>query len=512
MNNSHNNIIKSSIAFFLLPVATYFYQGYKKSNSPSTFEQAADNLGFKGYKKGSKIVSAKEHQEALLNILQMSGYFTPTKLWQGINALNLKDPEIVFNKLYSAIKKSKADQNFDQFNPKILRKNFGKGSGLDEQDMKDLLLYLSQNAFNRKIGQERNELTSLNWMQEHEEEFNKAAEVLKLIDRHEPSYQEYDTAWIAGASRVGLLARIIDYKFITSKYSLTFKENPIVLAGARELWANLDGISPTVLAKLEHASSQITDMDLLDASVPVGENNDRIEEGKSYIPYLAKKNKIKLDEQSPLIEYKTEEECPKGRMPGRIYPNYADGEQNRLTETTMSYDLIEKYLPNSVVIDSHLGPEQRPNTATTARDAGMNLVQKIQEGEYAYQKELIILFVSNNPYIERQTIVSQREVNKILKALDLDSQGYSIKLDGVGFKSKQDVVTVHSESAALFAERYKDACDNSTCKRPIETLLFQTRDTTPPTDIPEEFLDTPTYWDMSGLSGLFQDAWDLVLP
>jgi len=444
MNNSYKNIVRSSITILFIPIVTCLYQGYKKSTNSSIFEQAAESLGFKAYKKGSKTVSAQEHQEAFLKILQMPGYFTPTKLWQGIKALDLKEPEVVFKKLYSAVKKSKADQIFDQFNAKVLRKNFGKDSGLDDQDMRDLLLYLSQNAFNRKIGQERNELKSLKWMQEHEEEFNEAAEVLKLIDRHEPNYPVYDIAWIAGASRVGLLARIIDYIFTTSKYYLTIKENPIVLARARELWANLDGITPTVLEKLEHASGQITDMDLLDASVPVGENNERIEEGKRYMSNLAQNNGIKLNKLSPLIEYQNKNECPEGRMPGRIYLNYADEEQNRLTETIMSYDLLEKYLPNSLVIDSNLGLEQRPNTASTARDAFIHLIQKIQKGEYADQEEFLILFVSNNPYIERQTIVSQREINKLLKATNLSDKGYSIKLDGVGFKCKQDVATVHS--------------------------------------------------------------------
>lgn len=86
------------MALLLIPNVTYLYQGYKKSSSPSTFELATENLGFKGYKKGPNIVSTKEHQEALLKILQMSGYFTPTKLWQGIKALNLEEPKVVFEK------------------------------------------------------------------------------------------------------------------------------------------------------------------------------------------------------------------------------------------------------------------------------------------------------------------------------------------------------------------------------------------------------------------------------
>lgn len=48
-----------------------------------------------------------------------------------------------------------------------------------------------------------------------------------------------------------------------------------------------------------------------------------------------------------------------------------------------------------------------------------------------------------------------------------------VKVDGVGFKCKQDVPTVHSELAALVAEMCKDA--NSGGKHDTKTLLYQTR-------------------------------------
>jgi hypothetical protein len=60
----------------ILALATYFtYDGYTKSTTPSAFELAANRLGFNGYKKADKIVSAAHHQEALLKQLQWLAIF-----------------------------------------------------------------------------------------------------------------------------------------------------------------------------------------------------------------------------------------------------------------------------------------------------------------------------------------------------------------------------------------------------------------------------------------------------
>lgn len=126
----------------------------------------------------------------------------------------------------------------------------GKGTDLDEQDITDLLFYIAQHAFGRKAGQERNELTAQDWMNKYKDEYFASARILGLIDREAPESHDYDGAWIAGASRVGILARIIDYKYMLNKYDLKINGETGVLAGMRELWANIDGISPVILRRL----------------------------------------------------------------------------------------------------------------------------------------------------------------------------------------------------------------------------------------------------------------------
>ncbi|WP_375358888.1 hypothetical protein [Candidatus Tisiphia endosymbiont of Neophilaenus lineatus] len=84
----------------------------------------------------------------------------------------------------------------------------------------DFLFYISQNAFGRKPGQERNELSFQDWIKKYEKEYLAGVKVLCLIDRETPEDQDYDTAWIAGASRIGVMARVIDYLNILSKCKL----------------------------------------------------------------------------------------------------------------------------------------------------------------------------------------------------------------------------------------------------------------------------------------------------
>lgn len=503
------------VGLALVPTTYFTYDGYVKSKAASNFELAASKLGFIGYRKIDRDISAANHQEALLKQLQVAGYFQPDILWHSINRLGFTDPAAVFKHIYPAVKKSKADQSDpSKFNAKILRKNLGKGSLLDEQDLRDLILDMSQNAFSRVAGQERNELSSKAWMSTYEREYLGNAATLRLIDREPPEQQLYDLGWIAGASRPGVLARIIDYRNILEKYNIKIIGGTSVLAGARPLWANIDGITPIVLQKLVGAWHTRTDLDSLDISLPVGDDQARIAEGREYMLSLAAKNHIRLNSLSPFIQYKTKEESPSGYFPGRVYPNYAEGETRKLTETLMSQDLVSIYLVDQstpvAIVDTQAIQHQRPTTMSTARDASKNLAQRIMAGEYGSKKHFVVLFQTNNPYIERQTIAAQREASKIFKEFKLAEKGYTIKVEGVGFKCKQDVTTIHSELAALVAEKWKSASESELehgvlPKRKIESLLYQTRDnsaTVPP---------VPDVYDVSLSRSIIQDFFDEVL-
>lgn len=502
----------------LFPTAYFAYDGYLKSVAPSNFELASKRLGFVGCKKSDIMVTASEQQEALLKQLQMAGYFQQKKLWVDLNRMGVEDPVKAFKDIYYAVKKSNADQSDpSKFDAKILRKNLGKNSVLDQEDVKDFILLVAQNAFGRKAGQERTELSSYSWMEKCKNEYLDNAKILNMIDRELPEYKEYDAAWIAGASRIGLLARVVDYHNTILKYNIKINGETSVLAGARPLWAEIDGINPAVRDKLIEAYKNKTDVDSLDVSLSVGVDADKIAEGKEYIKGLAEKYDIKLDASSPFIQYKTKEECPSGYHPGRIYPNYAEGESKRLTETVMSQDLISTYIADNgqdiAVVDTQSEKHNRPDTASTARDGAMRLINDIKSGKYGDRKVFNILFETNNPYIERQTIVTQREVNKVLEDQGLLNKSYLIKVDGVGSKCMQDVPMIHSELAALIAERWKNdakdqvAAGNAEPKRPIEVLLFQNSEA-----IEQNMHDMPEIPVHQETGGWWQDFFDKWLP
>lgn len=437
----------------------------------STFESSATKLGFDSAAK----------QEALLKIFYYAGYLNPHSLWTDLNSIEgIKNhAQEAFEIIYPALVGAHADQrDAKQFHPETLRTKLF--DGLSEQESADLLLYLAQHAFNRKLGQERNELTSQNWMTEHKVEYIEAAKILGLIDRIEPAHKEYHAGWNAGASRIGVLTRVIDYFNTISSKNIAIKGETSVLAGGRELWAEIDGITPEILKKLMDVAKSKVDIDRVDISLPSGNNEARTEEGKKYVVELAGRNNIALNPTMPLIKYATKAECPAGREPGRWYPNYAAGEGRKLTESLMSQDVLKTIAADKDVkiVDTAASTDgERPDTITTAADAAQKVVAKIKAGEYGDQKTFFVLFESNQPYIERQTLATQAAVDEVLVKHGLKAEGYTIIVDGVGFRNKQDVATVHSELGALVTERMKVAfAEGLIHEHDLRHLLFQTRD------------------------------------
>ena len=81
-----------------------------------------DSLHF----RTNKTAKASEQHEAVLRMLQIAGFFKAEELWQTGGALNLKQPELVYEHLYKVALKSAATEDPSQFNAKYMRKNFGK--------------------------------------------------------------------------------------------------------------------------------------------------------------------------------------------------------------------------------------------------------------------------------------------------------------------------------------------------------------------------------------------------
>jgi hypothetical protein len=440
---------------------------------------AAEKLGFIGCEK----ISMEQQQEALLKIFQLAGYFNLSNLWHDLNCIGgIENIEKVFDETSAVVKYSKADQpDPTKFNAQYMRINLFKSNNMDLEDALDLILYMAQHAFGRQVGQERYELVSPDWLVNYEDYYLEAVRLLRLIDREHPTLNEYDGCWIAGASRLALSQRIIDYNYYIHSKGIRINGETLVLAGEREIWANIDGISPTVHKKLLEISQKNIDIDTIHLPSSVNDDSDKIMEGKEYMMHLAQFYNIKLNPTKPFIQYTTKDECPLGRFPNRIYANYDDiNETSKLTETLLSQDLLRTYSNINInkinIIDTLSQDQIRPTTASTARDATERLVKHILAREYGYKKTFIILLCTNNPSIERQTLATQRQVNRTLEKYGLTEKDYQIKIEGVGFSSNRQMAIVHSEFGALITEKYKAAMDNIEKPRDIHRLLLQTRD------------------------------------
>jgi hypothetical protein len=260
----------------------------------------------------------------------------------------------------------------------------------------------------------------------------------------------------------------------------------------------------------------MSDIDLLEISLLVGENSEILENGKLYALYLAQLNEIKLNSDEPFIVYHRLSDCPNGRFPGRTYPNYQKGEDKKLTESLIAQDLLKNYPIYDgeglkvEIIDSLSSPGGlRPTTASTARDATENLVMRILKGDFGETKKFKILAQTNQPYIERQTISTQTEATKVFEKHGLLLKGYEIEVEGVGFGCKQDVPTVSSEFAAMLSERWKKATASTDThsSRSINQLQYQSRDNHYFEDpIPDNLVN-----EASGIIGIVQTFFDHYL-
>ena len=99
------------------------------------------------------------------------------------------------------------------------------------------------------------------------------------------------------------------------------------------------------------------------------------------------------------------------------------------------------------------------------------------------QKKFTILFSTNQPYVWRQSLGTQIQVDQVVDKGD--QKEINIKIVGIGFANRQSVKVVNSELGALIAVLYKNAMrdvTNTTDQvslnndfRKLSDLLFQSR-------------------------------------
>ncbi len=163
-------------------------------------------------------IGYREKSEALLEIFRMAGYLSKDKLLDYVIKLEFKNPFDVWHKLCKSV-----DDNFSE--------NYG----LSIEDIEKLIIYISQNAFGRNAGEERNALQTQNWQESCKKEYLEQAGKLGMVQKISPN-KEYDYTLIPGASYSAVKNRIETYTKTVEQ-----RENVFVLGGNRELCKELDG-------------------------------------------------------------------------------------------------------------------------------------------------------------------------------------------------------------------------------------------------------------------------------
>ncbi len=423
----------------LLPFATLtsiiiaggvpYYNAYQYSVKPSPFELAAKKLGLNNYQ-----------QQALVKTFNYAGYFEREHLWKDtVTFANLTnhDPKKIYSSVTTTLQYS-LQKGLDEPDSKLVVKNLLKDIDLPAEDAVAWIVFTSQNAFGRKVGEERDVLANNAVTNRHSEKLLQALEEFGLVNEIPPKLEQYTEVWIMGAASSRLEKHIEYYKNLKIENVGEIK----LLAGERPLSPELDE--------------------------------------KNLMVQLAKDNDIPFNQQQPFIQTQ-----------GKLYFNYEPPNGRKLTETLMAQYFNHTLLSGkAIVIDTKSENNIRPTTESTARDATKALREKINNGEYTEQKIIYVLAVSNQPHIKRQEVIVQSEVDKLLNDNGLDTEGYKINIDGCGSKadtSSKNLRNIMSEQAALIAEQSKPILAQPKHKKIQEKLLYQNREEPSPLPpLPEE--------------------------
>jgi hypothetical protein len=372
-----------------------------------------------------KRISAREVQKAFLENLYFAEYFESQSIWQAINLIKRENRECDFRGVKSSFEAMMeiirtcfaTKGNSRKFNAGILLDKFSSHSAFfTSNEIKNIMVYLGRKAFGRNVGQERNEIQQYPWGEIHREHYMENAQKLGLIFEVKPQLQKYDETWIQGAAYFRTRTRIEYTKKLQDE---GFDLGTIrILTGDRELWVEID--------KMPGAT---------------------MEETQNFMLQLAEKSGIKIvgfEERviSDLV---------------RTYPKYAEDESQKLTETVMAKaiyrDVFGRDLIEDEVVDSSAEEGlSRPTTASAAaKVARFQFADRIRRGDFK-NKKINILIVSNQPYVERQTITNERAVLKEMKKIGPTK--HKLVFDGAGSVCMVGVSEIHSEFGALVSEKY----------------------------------------------------------
>ena len=384
-------------------------------------------------------------QEALIENLYLAEYFEPEKIWDDVHYLSDSygdDNEIAPTGLYHQIKDITENAFHDirgkkVFNPEYVLRNMF--IGLPEQDIEDWLVYVTQNAFGRKPGQELYHITPEEWMETHGDDFMRNAKDMGFVDEITLDRKHVDEYWIAGAGRLRCTTRLEGYRSFIEDWNF---------ASAFRL---LTGNRP--VGRLEWSN------DLLDGET-------RPENAKRFILFLADQLDVKLDEGNPFTT--------KNEKTGDFIVNYAEGEKRRLTEADMFKEVYSStfgiYAEDRDV--AYVAAENnRPTFADIVHKAA-DMALKSFENTEAYPEEFHIAVQAEQPHVRRFAVeaeaILRREYAELFNEV-------SLHVHPVGQACEVGPAVVHSAMSVYMAAKYNQITQGQERKRGSEQLMFRDR-------------------------------------
>lgn len=306
-------------------------------------------------------------------------------------------------------------------------------------DLVDFLMFLQQTAFDRKFGEERNQLNAKPWMNDESKRqaFLHLLSGFQLTDEQKPQADHYSAVAIMGASYPRVLSRINYFKTLPPVHS----DLIYYVTGERYLSKGLDG-----------------EERILEVAADRGISNPQ----------------FLTTEQGQVI-------C------------------KEVTETHMVQYLIKthcsEYLEKIDMVDSDRGAHHwRADTKQNAKDFAAMMMERIQSAEISKPADDIyrIVLVVEQPYANRMAKEVQRAFNAAAAEYNLhhpEKIEFRIEATGKGLAYSESlaeadkirlVTQCNSDFAAYFGVTYPDAqalmAESGFTLRDPKSLMFSSRD------------------------------------
>ena len=241
-----------------------------------------------------------------------------------------------------------------------------------------------------------------------------------------------------------------------------------MVADDRELFAELDGLSKNAREKMDANTIKMYQSKGYDINV----EDSKVEDGKKYIKYLARKESIILDLENSIVCYPNRLECPEKRVPSRHYANYDNTNlacYSPICESAMAKDIVDNISTEfQNKIELIRASAQNKTHVSRASYSDMckksasiiiqNIVNNTTDNINNITKNVKILVCSSIPHVKRHVNIAQLEVNNIINSIG--EEDLNITVDGLGTLSHihqraTNTSLVLSELGSLMLEKYR---------------------------------------------------------